>query len=105
MIGGTGVRAGSYDISLRALIARDVRGLLLTGRCISGDFLAHLRYRVAGHAVATGQTAGVAAALAARGRCAPRELPWEEVKAALAKFDAELSWGGGPGPSRISTRC
>ena len=27
-----------YDIPLRALIARDVDGLLLAGRCISGDF-------------------------------------------------------------------
>jgi hypothetical protein len=36
-----GVRAKPYDIPYRALIAKDVKGLLMAGRCISGDFLAH----------------------------------------------------------------
>lgn len=85
------VRVTSYDIPLRALIARDVKGLLLAGRCISGDFIAHSSYRVTGDAVATGQAAGVAAALAARENCLPQELPWEEVRAALAGFNTELS--------------
>ncbi|WP_265595367.1 FAD-dependent oxidoreductase [Verrucomicrobium sp. BvORR106] len=37
-----------YDIPLRALIAKDVDGLLMAGRCISGDFTAHASYRVHG---------------------------------------------------------
>lgn len=73
-----------YDIPLRALIARDVDGLLMAGRCISGDFLAHSSYRVTGDAVAMGQAAGVCAALAARHDCPPREVPWSEVKAGLS---------------------
>jgi hypothetical protein len=85
------VRARSYDIPLRALIARDVKGLLLAGRCISGDFIAHSSYRVTGNAVATGQAAGVAAALAAKNNCLPQDLPWEKVQAALARFDTQLS--------------
>ena len=36
-----GVSAKPYDIPYRALIARDVDGLLMAGRCISGDFIAH----------------------------------------------------------------
>jgi hypothetical protein len=43
-------------------------GLLMAGRCISGDFFAHGSYRVTGYAVPMGETAGVAAALAARSR-------------------------------------
>ena len=37
---------------MRALVARDVDGLLLAGRCISGDFIAHSSYRVTGTGIA-----------------------------------------------------
>lgn len=47
-----------YDIPMRALIARDVENLLLAGRCISGDFIAHSSYRVTGNAVPMGEAAG-----------------------------------------------
>jgi hypothetical protein len=57
-----GVTMRPYDIPRRALIARDVEGLLLAGRCISGDFIAHASYRVTGNAVATGEAAGALAA-------------------------------------------
>ena len=53
-----GITTKPYQIPLRALIARDVEGLLLAGRCISGDFFAHASYRVTGNAVATGEAAG-----------------------------------------------
>lgn len=51
-----------YDIPQSALIARDVDGMLMAGRCISGDFLAHSSYRVTGNAVAMGEAAGRMAA-------------------------------------------
>jgi hypothetical protein len=41
-----GVKVKPYDIPSRALIARDVDGLMMAGRCISGDFIAHASYRV-----------------------------------------------------------
>ncbi len=59
-------RSQPYDIPLRALIAKDVDGLLLAGRCISGDFIAHSSDRSTGAAVSFGQAAGVTAALAAQ---------------------------------------
>ncbi|OGV74224.1 MAG: glucose-inhibited division protein A [Lentisphaerae bacterium RIFOXYB12_FULL_65_16] len=70
-----------YDIPLRALIARDVDGLLMAGRCICGDFLAHSSYRVTGDSVALGEAAGRTAARAALTNRPPHEVPWEEVKA------------------------
>lgn len=73
-------RSQPYDIPLRALITRDVEGLLLAGRCISGDFLAHASYRVTGNAVAMGEAAGVTAAIAADRDEVPRELPWEVLE-------------------------
>ncbi|MFM8716541.1 MAG: FAD-dependent oxidoreductase [Spartobacteria bacterium] len=62
-----GIKTKPYQIPLRALIARDVDGLLLAGRCISGDFFAHASYRVTGNAVATGEAAGRHAARTALG--------------------------------------
>ena len=74
-----------YDIPLRALIAQDVDGLMMAGRCISGDFVAHASYRVTGNAVAMGEAAGVAAAIAATTKRQPHDVPWAECKAMLAK--------------------
>jgi len=82
-IEGAAVRARPYDIPYRALVARDVGGLLLAGRCISGDFVAHSSYRVTGNAVAMGEAAGVAAALAARSNRLPSDLPWPEIRPLL----------------------
>jgi hypothetical protein len=80
-----GVRTRPYDIPLRALVARDVDGLLMAGRCISGDFIAHASYRVTGNAVAMGEAAGATAALAASRATPPHDVPWSEVRTVLAK--------------------
>jgi hypothetical protein len=83
--GNEGVRSQPYDIPYRALIAKDVDGLLLAGRNISGDFIAHASYRVTGNAVAMGQTAGAAAALAALSRRLPQDVTWPEIQQALTQ--------------------
>jgi hypothetical protein len=75
-----GIKSKPYDIPYRALAARDVKGLLLAGRCISGGFLAHSSYRVTGDAVALGEAAGVAAAVAAASGRPPHEVPWAEIR-------------------------
>ncbi len=73
-------RSQPYDIPLGALIARDVAGLMMAGRCISGDFFAHSSYRVTGNAAAMGQAAGVCAALAATSDRLPGEVPFEQIR-------------------------
>lgn len=80
-----GIKVKPYDIPLRALIAKDVDGLMMAGRCISGDFIAHASYRVTGNAVAMGEAAGVVAALAARSKRLPQDVPWSEGVDALKK--------------------
>jgi hypothetical protein len=72
-----------YDIPLRALIAKDIDGLMMAGRCISGDFIAHSSYRVTGNAVGMGEAAGVTAALAALSKRLPHEVAWSESEAKL----------------------
>jgi hypothetical protein len=74
-----GVMMQPYDIPLRALVARDVEGLLLAGRCISGDFFAHASYRVTGYAVELGEAAGLAAAWCARRCKLPRDASWADI--------------------------
>ncbi|MBI5692108.1 MAG: FAD-dependent oxidoreductase [Verrucomicrobia bacterium] len=81
----SGVKMKPYDIPLRALIARDVDGLMMAGRCISGDYIAHASYRVTGNAVAMGEAAGAVAALAAQSKRLPHEVTWAEGVATLAK--------------------
>ncbi|MFZ9682864.1 MAG: FAD-dependent oxidoreductase, partial [Cephaloticoccus sp.] len=73
--------AQPYDIPLRALIARDVDGLMLAGRCISGDFLAHSSYRGTGNAVVTGEAAGHAAATCIRNSVTPHEMADSDLTA------------------------
>ena len=63
-----------YDIPYRALVSRDVDGLMFAGRCISGDFFAHASYRVTGNAVAMGEAAGCAAAVAAANHLSPKNI-------------------------------
>jgi hypothetical protein len=79
----TSGKAKPYDIPYRALIAKDVQGLLVAGRCISGDFLAHSSYRVTGNAAAMGEAAGVGAALAAISGRLPQEVPWPQIQKGL----------------------
>lgn len=73
-----------YDIPLRALIAKDVDGLMMAGRCISGDFISHASYRVTGNSVAMGEAAGIVAALAGTTGRLPHEVEWAEASAKLA---------------------
>jgi hypothetical protein len=68
-----------YQIPYRSLVARDVDNLLLAGRCISGDFVAHSSYRVVGNAVPLGQAAGAAAALACRAKIPVAEVDARQV--------------------------
>ena len=46
------------------MITQDVENLLVTGRCISGDFYMHASYRVTGNSVPLGEAAGFGAAQA-----------------------------------------
>jgi hypothetical protein len=80
----------AYDIPLRALIPEGVENLLVAGRCISGTHEAHSSYRVMPISMATGQAAGICAALAARTGRLPRDVPPEEVQRALSEQGADL---------------
>ena len=74
-----GQKAKPYDIPYPALVAADVTGLLMAGRNISGDFIAHASYRVTGNSVPMGEAAGLAAAVSVQRGVLPHELTWQEI--------------------------
>lgn len=53
-------------IPLRSLLSKNIRNLIVAGRCVSSSYTAQGALRVAGAALAIGQAAGLAAAHAAR---------------------------------------
>jgi glycine/D-amino acid oxidase-like deaminating enzyme len=80
----------AYDIPLRTLMPQKVEGLLVAGRCISGTHEAHSSYRIMPASMATGQAAGVCAALAALRHRIPREIPVGDVQVELLRQGADL---------------
>ena len=80
----------AYDIPLGCLLPRGVEGILVAGRCISGTHEAHSSYRVMPVSMATGQAAGVCAALAVRAGKPPRAIPPADVQAELVRQGANL---------------
>jgi hypothetical protein len=80
----------AYDIPLRCLLPRGIDGLLVAGRCLSGTHEAHSSYRVMPIVMATGQAAGVCAALATRAGSPTRAVPVERVQDELIAQGADL---------------
>lgn len=80
-----------YEIPFRCLIPRHTDGLLVAGKPISTTHRAHGSTRVPGTSLATGQAAGVAAALLVRGRRAVRELDPRALQDALRAAAALVS--------------
>ena len=80
----------AYDIPLRCLLPKNTERLLVAGRCISGTHEAHSSYRVMPIVMATGQAAGVCAALAAKRSSLPRDVPVEAVQRELLRQGASL---------------
>lgn len=80
----------AYDIPLRCLLPQRADRLVVAGRCISGTHEAHSSYRVMPIAMATGQAAGVCAALAAHTGKAPRDIQAADVQRELKRQGADL---------------
>jgi len=79
-----------YSIPYRCLIPRQMEGLLVAGRPISTTHEAHASTRIQPICYATGQAAGVAAALALKQGIRPREVSVEELRNALHQQGAIL---------------
>lgn len=80
-----------YEIPYRCLLPQGVEGLLVAGKPISTTHRAHGSTRVPGTSLATGQAAGVAAALAVKEGVAPRGVAAEPLRVALRAQSAIVS--------------
>lgn len=77
-----------YDIPYRSLLPQKIENLLVAGRCHSATRGAHASTRVTATAMALGEAAGVAAALAVAGRRSPQEIGGVKVRETLAARNA-----------------
>lgn len=75
-------------IPLGALLPKGSRRLIVAGRCASGDQEANSAFRVQASAMAMGQVAGAAAALAAGTGRELREVPLVEIRTLLRRHAA-----------------
>ena len=84
------VQPNPYDIPYRALLPQRIENLLVAGRCHSATRGAHASTRVTVTAMAMGEAAGTAAALAVAAKSTPQEISGVKVREALK--------AGGAGP-------
>jgi len=77
-----------YGIPYRCLLPRGVDNLLVAGRPISADHVAHSSLRIMPTCFALGEAAGVAAALAAKDGALPRQVQPGRLRAELVSRGA-----------------
>lgn len=86
---GADPKVKAYDIPMGCLIPREVTGMLVAGRSISGTHEAMASYRVQCIAMSTGVAAGTIAALASRKGIDPREVDVKQVQEVVFAADLE----------------
>lgn len=85
---GSGFQPKPYDISYRTLVPQKVSNLLVAGRCHSASSEASASSRVTATAMALGEAAGTAAAVAIKDKTEVAMLSGTKVREALAKQNA-----------------
>lgn len=86
----TGVQHGwkqknDYTIPYGCLLPKNVEGLLLSGRNISGSHMAHSNFRIMSVCIAIGEAAGVAAALSVKQNKKLSSLDVKEIQSYLGQ--------------------
>ena len=81
---------GPYYIPYRALVPKQVDGLLAAGRLISAEQAAMASFRIMPVCSAIGEAAGAAAALCAKSNTEPRRLDAAFLQDALARAGVRL---------------
>ena len=79
-----------YEIPYRCMVPVKIEQLLIAGRAISADHAAHARSRNMPACMATGQAAGIAAAVAIDEGVTVRKVPVGKVQAILRSLDMPL---------------
>ena len=74
-----------YTIPYGCLLPKNVEGLLLSGRNISGSHLAHSNYRIMSVCMALGEAAGVAAALSVKQNKILRDIDVKDIQSRVGE--------------------
>jgi hypothetical protein len=93
-----------YEVPYRCLLPRGIEGLLVAGRCISVDEIAHGSTRNTPVCALTGQAAGTAAALAASRGTTPRSLDLAVLQRSLEEQGIPLKLEGIAAPATAGPR-
>lgn len=80
---GGNIKGDFYEIPYRCLISNDIENILVCGRCISADHIAHASTRIQGTCILTGEAAGTAAAMSVKRDILPVKLNGEDVRKQL----------------------
>lgn len=80
-----------YGITYGATISKDVKRLMLSGRCISVDPVVFGSSRVMATCMAVGEGVGIGAALAAQQNILPEEVDVQVIRKKLREYGAILS--------------
>jgi ribulose 1,5-bisphosphate synthetase/thiazole synthase len=81
---------GEWQIRYGALVPLKVDGVLAAGRCISAELHMADLVRLIPNCFVTGHAAGVAAAVAVRNKCTPRDVEVTQVQKILRQQEAYL---------------
>ncbi len=82
------VQPGPYDIPYGSLVPQKIGNLLVAGRCHSATRGAHASTRVTATAMAMGEAAGLAAAMAVTANKTPQEIEGAAVRQELGRRNA-----------------
>ncbi len=73
-------QSGDYTIPYGCLLPKNVEGLLLSGRNISGSHMAHSNFRIMSVCIALGEAAGIAAALSIKHDIPLRDVDVKQIQ-------------------------
>lgn len=79
-----------FQIPYRAILPKKIDNLLVAGRCISGDIMAHAAFRNMGCCIVTGQGAGVAAAISVLDDVPTSKVNIRKVQSTLEKQNVRV---------------
>ncbi|ASV75800.1 putative membrane protein [Thermogutta terrifontis] len=88
--GSTDGQHGEWQVPYGALVPKKVENVLAAGRCISAEMQMADLVRLIPNCCATGHAAGVAAAVAVKDRCSPRQVEVPKVQKILREQGAYL---------------
>lgn len=79
-----------FQVPYGSLVPRSVNNLLVAGRCISGDEIAHCAFRNMSCCILTGQAAGTAAAVSVRTGMPTQSVPVKYIQDELRKQNVRV---------------